>query len=58
MNTRQVAVDYIRALSCDERKSLAEMLAHGVSCGADFARQNGITPEQMTAELLAILKEE
>lgn len=44
MNTRQVAVDYIRALSCDERKSLAEMLAHGVSCGADFARQNGITP--------------
>ncbi len=58
MNTRQVAVDYIRALSCEESKSVAELLAHGVSCGADFGRENGITPEQMSAELLAILKEE
>lgn len=58
MNTRQIAVGYIRTLSGGERKSLAEMLAHGVSCGADFARKNGITPEQMSAELLAIVKEE
>ncbi|WP_308687476.1 hypothetical protein [uncultured Treponema sp.] len=58
MNTRQIAVSYIKTLSGDERKSLAEMLAHGVPCGADFARKNGITPEQMSAGLLAILKEE
>lgn len=56
MNTRKMAVDYIKNLTTDERGKMKVMLSHNVSCGRDFAIQNGIDPIMFNAELKSILE--
>lgn len=59
METRNIAIAYIKQLpSIIYKDKLKQMIEHGVICGADFARQHGITPEQLTNELKLIFKGE
>jgi hypothetical protein len=57
MNVRKTAINYIKALTARERENLKIMLEHGIMCGADFARENGIEPNLFSAELKNIFKE-
>ena len=56
MDVRQIAIDYIKSLSENEKEKLRVMLEHGITCGADYARQNEIEPVQLTEELKLIFK--
>ena len=56
MEIRQVAISYIKTLSNSEKEKLKTMLAHDVSCGKDFAIQNGIEPAIFNKELKNILE--
>lgn len=51
METRVAAIDYLKTLTKDEKERVKTMLSHGVICGADYARQNGLDPQLFTEEL-------
>ena len=51
MEVRQIAINFIKTLSENEKQKLKTMLSHGVLCGADYARQNEIEPVQLNEEL-------
>lgn len=54
METRELAVNFIKSLPYSDREHVKEMLSHGVTCGADYARKNGIEPAVFSNELKAI----
>jgi hypothetical protein len=56
MKTKEIAISYIKNMTNDEKQKLKAMLSHNVSCGRDFAVQNGIDPIIFNAELKNILK--
>ena len=58
MEIRNVAIAYIKQLPSIYKEKLKNMVEHGVICGADFAKQHDITPEQLTNELKLIFKGE
>lgn len=51
METRIVAINYIKSLSETDKEKVKSMLSHGIICGADFARQNEIDPLSFSEEL-------
>ena len=53
-----MAIAYIKQLPSMYKEKLKNMVEHGVICGADFAKQHDITPEQLTNELKMIFKGE
>ena len=54
MDIRQIAIGYIKTLSLDERNRVKDMLDHGIICGADYARMNGVAPTELSRELKLI----
>ena len=56
MESKQVAINYIKALTASEKQKTKIMLSHNVSCGKDFAIQNGIEPAIFNNELKSILE--
>ena len=54
MEVRQIAINFINTLSANEKEKLKIMLAHGITCGVDYAKQNEIEPLQLTEELKLI----
>ena len=56
MEVRQIAINFIETLSAGEKEKLKVMLAHGITCGTDYARQNEIEPLQLTEELKLIFE--
>ena len=56
MDTRSVAIAYIKTLTPGEREHVRDMLSHGIICGADYARMNGIAPTEMSRELRQIFE--
>lgn len=54
MEVRQIAINFIKTLSPSDKEKLKVMLTHGITCGADYARQNEIEPLQLTEELKLI----
>ena len=56
MEIKQVAINYIKNLSTNEKSKLKTMVEHGVSCGRDFSIKNGIEPAMFNAELKNILE--
>ena len=58
MEIRNVAIAYIKQLPSIYKDRLKNMVEHGIICGADFAREHEITPEQLTNELRLIFKGE
>lgn len=56
MDTRSVAIAYIKTLTPGEREHVRDMLSHGIICGADYARMNGVDPATMTQELKRIFE--
>lgn len=53
-----MAIAYIKQLPSIYKDRLKNMVEHGIICGADFAREHEITPEQLTNELRLIFKGE
>ena len=56
MDTRTVAINYIKTLTPAEREHVRDMLSHSIICGADYARMNGVDPAAMTQELKRIFE--
>lgn len=56
MEVRQIAINFIKTLSNHDKEKLKIMLAHGITCGADYAKQNEIEPLQLTEELKLIFE--
>ena len=56
MEVRQIAINFIKTLSNADKEKLKIMLAHGITCGADYAKQNEIEPLQLTEELKLIFE--
>lgn len=54
METRIVAINYIKSLSESDKEKVKSMLSHGIICGADFARQNGLDPQLFSNELKSV----
>ena len=42
MEVRQIAINFIKTLSPNDKEKLKVMLTHGITCGTDYARQNEI----------------
>ena len=51
METRVAAIEFIKSLSEHDKEEMRKMISHGVMCGADFARMNGIDPFLFNEEL-------
>ena len=58
MNIRQIAINYIKNLNPVFKNNLKTMLYHGIICGSDYAKFNGVEPEKLTQELILIFKGE
>lgn len=56
MEVRQIAINFIKTLSNHDKEKLKIMLAHGITCGVDYAKQNEIEPLQLTEELKLIFE--
>ena len=56
MEVRQIAINFIKTLSNNDKEKLKVMLAHGITCGADYAKKNNIEPLQLTEELKLIFE--
>ena len=56
MEIKQTAISYIKNMTVNEKQKLKTMLMHNVSCGRDFAIQNGVDPIMFNAELKNILE--
>lgn len=56
MEVRQIAINFIKTLSSNDKEKLKVMLNHGIICGSDYAKQNGIEPIQLTEELKLIFE--
>ena len=51
-----MAINYVKTLTPGEREHVRDMLSHGIICGADYARMNGIAPTEMSRELRQIFE--
>lgn len=56
METRVAAINYLKSRSEKDREKIKVMLEHGIICGADFARQNGLDPQLFSDELKLVFK--
>ncbi len=56
METRIVAINYIKSLSESDKEKVKSMLSHGIVCGADYARQQGIDPLLLADELRLVFR--
>ena len=56
MEAKITAINYIKTLNSTEKQKTKIMLSHNVSCGKDFAIQNGIEPAIFNNELKSILE--
>ncbi len=56
METRVAAINYIKSLSEMDKEKVKSMLSHGIVCGADYARQQGIDPLLFADELRLIFR--
>ena len=56
MEVRQIAINFIKTLSNNDKEKLKVMLAHGITCGVDYAKRNEIEPLQLTEELKLIFE--
>ena len=51
---RQIAVNFIKTIPEQDREKMFTMVKNGIITGSDYARENNITPEQLTNELKVI----
>lgn len=56
METRVAAINYIKSLSETDKEKVKSMLSHGIVCGADYARQQGIDPLLLADELRLVFR--
>ena len=56
MEIKQTAINYIRNMNLNDKQKLKMMISHNVSCGRDYAIQNGIDPTIFNTELKNILE--
>lgn len=50
------AIKFIKTLSSIDKEKIKTMLGHGIICGADYARQNGIDPIVFSEELRLVFE--
>jgi len=55
---RQIATDYIKSLSVNDRTSLKNMIKNGMTCCISYAKDKGVNTMAFNNELKAIFAEE
>ena len=55
MEIKQVAINYIKKLSTEEKSKMKVMLQHNIICGSGIAKENNIKPELLSNEIKTIL---
>lgn len=48
---RQIAINFIKTLSSDDKEKIKIMMNHGIICGSGYAIKNDIEPIQLNEEL-------